>query len=129
MLTNDWSTAVAVVRLASQVVDGIQSGLVEQGFDDVRPAHGFAFALLSGGPVTTAELVDHSYLTRGPDPRDGRAKLLELTDRGRACTRAAERAAVDTIEGWRNELTAQQFARFQEALAAVALPGRLRPAW
>jgi DNA-binding MarR family transcriptional regulator len=136
-----------VLRLAGQLVDGIQQGLAQRGFTDVRPVHGFAFARLSGEPATTAQLADHlgitkqatselvqhlverGYVTRTSDPSDLRARLLVLTDRGHACTRAAEQAAADTVDSWKHELTPRQFAELQRAVAAIAGPGRLRPAW
>lgn len=145
--SGSWSTATAVLRLASQLVDGIQQGLAERGFDDVRPVHGFAFARLSGAPGTTAQLaehlgitkqatselvqhlVEHGYLTRAPDPDDRRARRLVLTDRGHACTRAAEQAATDTVDSWKLHLTAEQFADLNTALELIARPGRLRPNW
>jgi len=52
-----------------------------------------------------------------------------LTDRGRACTRAAEQAAADTVDTWNKHLTPQQFDDLEAALNAIARPGRLRPTW
>jgi len=74
-------------------------------------------------------LVERGYLTRGADPRDGRAKLLVLTRRGRACTTAAEEAAEDVVQRWEALLPPQQFAEMRDALVQIAVPGRLRPAW
>lgn len=147
MSTDSWSTATAVLRLASQLVDGIQQGLAERGFTDVRPVHGFAFARLSGAPATTAQLaehlgitkqatselvqylVEHGYLARTPDPNDRRARLLVLTNRGHACTQAAQQAAAHTVDGWGQRLTPKQRDELHAALAAIAKPGRLRPVW
>jgi DNA-binding MarR family transcriptional regulator len=147
MTTTNWDTATAVLRLATELVDGIQQGLAERGFTDVRPVHGFAFARLSGAPATNAQLAEHlgitkqatselvahlvrsGYLTRGPDPDDRRALLLELTDRGHACTRAAQQAAADTVDRWNTRLSPRQRADLPGTLAAVSSPGRLRPAW
>jgi len=56
--------AAAVLRVASQLVDGIQQGLARRGFDDVRPVHGFAFARISGARVTTSELAAHLGVTK-----------------------------------------------------------------
>jgi len=144
---SDPATAAAVLRVASQLVDGIQQGLARRGFNDVRPVHGFAFARISGARATTsdlaahlgvtkqaaAQLVDHlvdrGYLRREADSSDGRARLLVLTDRGRACTVAADQAARDVMQHWRDQLPDGQFEQLQEALQRIALPGRLRPAW
>lgn len=147
MTDSDPALAAAVLRVASQLVDGIQAGLVRRGFDDVRPVHGFAFARLSGAPATAsdlaahlgvtkqaaAQLVDHlverGYVRRHVDPSDRRARLLVLTARGKACTAAADAAAADVVRQWRDQLPASQFEQLQHALRALAVPGRLRPAW
>ncbi len=143
----DWRTATSVLRLATQLVDGIQDGLARRGFDDVRPAHGFAFVRISSGDATIADVAKHlavtkqaasqlvtalesrGYVTRREDPRDGRAQLLALTARGRACTVGAEHAAAETVAGWRESLKPSQFAALDKALAVIAEPGALRPAW
>lgn len=147
MTADGWQTAAAVLHLASQLVDGIQDGLARRGFDDVRPAHGFAFVRIAGGDAITADvaehlgitkqaasqlvehLVQHGYVTREADPRDARARLLALTDRGRACTAAAEQAAAETVELWRRRLGPTQFGSLQSALGTIVTPGRLRPTW
>lgn len=147
MTATDWQSAAATLRIAAQLVDGVQTGLAARGFTDVRPVHGFAFAAISGADTTTtglaaalgvtkqaaAQLVEHlvdcGYITRRPDPRDGRAQLLILTDCGHACTAAAEQAAADVVEGWRSQVSTTTFAAFTQVLDTIAEPGRLRPAW
>lgn len=147
MTSCEWQTATAVLRLSAQLVEGIQSGVVERGFVDVRPVHGFAFVVLAGDDTTTVglaaalgvtkqaagQLVDHlaarGYLTREPDPRDGRAQILMLTERGHACTRAAEEAADEVVATWREQLPATTYAAFVRAMTTLAQPGRLRPSW
>lgn len=147
MHSEDWGTATAVLRLASQLVDGIQDGLSRRGFTDVRPAHGFAFARISAGRTTTADLAEHlgvtkqaasqlvdrlvhrGYLTRQQDPLDARARLLVLTDRGRACTAAAQEVAAETVQHWQTRLEPEQLHALRSALLAVATPGPLRPTW
>ena len=136
-----------VLRAAAQVVEGIQRGLAEDGFTDVRPAHGFAFVRISAGDATVVEvaaylgitkqggsqlveqLVQRGYVTRHVGATDRRSKLLRLTGRGRACTRAAERAAGDTTQAWRREVGDETMAALHAALSDIVVPGRLRPAW
>jgi DNA-binding MarR family transcriptional regulator len=147
MAGENWETAIAVLRVAGQLVDGVQEGLARRGFADVRPAHGFAFVRISAGDARTSDvaehlgitkqaaaqmvghLVAHGYVTRQTDTTDARAQLLLLTERGRACTAAAEVAAAETVEQWRSELDPPTLSRFQTALKTIARPGRLRPAW
>ncbi len=148
-MADDSGVAVAMLVLgaAAQVVDGIQRGLAERGFSDVRPAHGFAFVRISAGDAAMVDvasylgvtkqaasqlveqLVQRGYVTREADPADARSRLLRLTDRGWACTRAAEQAAADTIEMWRQQLGDAAIEALRSALGAVVPPGRLRPAW
>lgn len=147
MTATDWQTASATLHIAAQLVDGIQTRLSTRGFADVRPVHGFAFAALAGERTTAkslaaalgvtkqaaAQLVVHlvrcGYVTRESDPRDGRAQLLVLTARGRACTAAAEQAAAEVVGEWRSQTTPSTFATFTQVVGTIAKPGRLRPTW
>lgn len=88
----------------------------EDGFRDLRPKHGAALANIDDTGTrpsvlaerahlsrpAMAEVLDEleelGYLRRVDDPRDGRAKLAQLTDRGRDCV-AAARAALARLEG------------------------------
>lgn len=71
-------------------------------------------------PSAMAELVDDledkGYLERVPDPSDGRAKLICLTDRGWIGVRAA-RATVEDLEREYGERVGQR--RFEEACALL----------
>lgn len=120
---------------------------MHRGFDDVRPAHGFAFVRISAGGATTAKVAQHlgitkqaaaqlvdylvaqGYVERCPNPDDRRARLLAVTDRGRACTVAAEAAAAATVAGWEGRLPLAAFVQWKEALGALADHGQLRPTW
>jgi DNA-binding MarR family transcriptional regulator len=136
-----------LLAAANALVDGIQAGVAARGFTDVRPAHGFAFTLLSRGGATVtelaaylgvtrqaaAQLVDEmaarGYVERRPHPMDGRAQLVVLTDRGWACTRAASAAAADTTRAWAAVLGAARLRALSGDLARIASPERLRPTW
>jgi DNA-binding MarR family transcriptional regulator len=74
-------------------------------------------------------LVDHGYVMRRPDERDARARLLLLTERGWACTVAAEAAATETVDGWRSQIGVAGFGQLQAAFITITTPGRLRPSW
>ncbi|WP_068162781.1 MarR family winged helix-turn-helix transcriptional regulator [Rhodococcus phenolicus] len=136
-----------VLRAATQLIDAIQDGVVERGFTDVRPSHGFAFARISAGDATASDLADHlgvtkqaagqlvdqlverGYVTREPAPTDARARLLQLTDKGWACTRAADDAAREAVARWQQQLDPATFAALGTALRTVITPGGLRPSW
>ena len=105
---------LAYMTLGHRIVEGV----VSAGFPQ-RPAHSAVFAHIdveSGTRLSTlaaranitpqamGELVDDlerlEYLVRQPDPADRRAKLILLTEKGRACVAAAQR----TIAGIEAEL-------------------------
>lgn len=142
----DLAVAMLTLRAAAQVVAGIQHGMAAR-FPGLRPAHGFAFVRISAGGATVtdvaehlgvtkqaasqlvAQLVEGGYVTRRADPRDRRTALLVLTDRGRACTRAAEEAAAAAAGQWREQLGDEAMSALAAALRQVARPGPLRPSW
>jgi DNA-binding MarR family transcriptional regulator len=141
------SLAFGLLAAARALADGISAGLRARGFADVRPAHGFAFARLAAGGATITELAGHlgvtrqaaaqfvdeleasGYVERRPHPRDGRARLVTLTGKGWACTRAAEAAITDTIRPWAAALSEQSLLALRDDLASIAPRGPLRPAW
>ena len=132
---------------ARALVDGIDAGVRARGFTDVRPAHGFAFALLSAGGATTVDLAQHldvtkqaasqmveelvtkGYVERRPHPVDARARLVVLTDKGWACTRAADEAAEESLRPWADALGPDRLTALRADLTRLAAPGRLRPLW
>ena len=136
-----------LLALSAELVAGIQAGGTARGFDDVRPAHGFAFARLAPDGATVGELAEHlgvtkqaasqlveelvrkGYVERHPHPADARARLVVLTERGWACTRAADAAAADTVQPWIDTLGPERFHTLCADLARLAPSGPVRPTW
>ncbi|GAA4094044.1 MULTISPECIES: MarR family winged helix-turn-helix transcriptional regulator [Streptomyces] len=136
-----------VLALSGQLVQEIHTTVSQQGFEDLRPAHGFAFARISAGGATTADLAEHlgvtkqaaaqlveelvrkGYVERHPHPHDRRARLLALTATGWAATRAADQAARDAVSAWREVLGEARFGELVADLARLAPKGPIRPAW
>ncbi|HEX5618821.1 MAG TPA: MarR family transcriptional regulator [Solirubrobacteraceae bacterium] len=89
------------------MADEIQRRLAAAGFDDVRFNDGVVNQHLVAGPLTigalaerlgvtqqaasksVADLERRGYVERTPDPDDARARLVGLTERGRAVIAAA----------------------------------------
>jgi DNA-binding MarR family transcriptional regulator len=141
------SLAFGLLAASRALVDGVSAGVRARGFDDVRPAEGFAFARLSFGGATITQLAEHldvtrqaaaqlvdeliakGYVARRPHPSDARARLIVLTEKGWACTRAAEAAIADTLRPWEAALGPDGLLALRDYLLAVAPAGPVRPTW
>lgn len=139
--------SATLLAAAGDLVTRIHEGVRARGFDDLRPAHGFAFARMSAAGATVSELADHlgftrqaasqlvdelvrkGYAERHPHPDDARSRLVVLTDRGRACTRAAEQAAADAVRPWTAVLGERRLRALHDDLARIAPGGPIRPTW
>ncbi|WP_328559631.1 MarR family winged helix-turn-helix transcriptional regulator [Streptomyces coelicoflavus] len=137
----------ALLAAAGGLTQRIHEGVVARGFEDVRPAHGFAFTRLApdGATVTdlavhlgttkqaasqlVEELVRKGYVERRPHPADARARLVVLTEAGWACTRAAEAAAAEAVGAWAGVLGEDGVRVLRDGLLRVAPGGPIRPAW
>jgi DNA-binding MarR family transcriptional regulator len=136
-----------LLSLSGELVQGVHDRVVAQGFDDLRPTHGFAFVRISFGGATVGELAEHlgvtkqaasqlvdelvrkGYVERHPHPTDARARLVVLTDRGWAATRAADDAARATVAPWLAILGPDRFRALTADLARLAPKGPIRPSW
>ena len=105
-------------------IEQLHRRLHEEGFEGVRFRHGSVFRFVDpeGSRLTVlaersgfskqaiAEVVDElerfGYVERTADPGDRRAKLIRLTERGRAARLAAARILEDMERAW-----ARQFGR------------------
>jgi DNA-binding MarR family transcriptional regulator len=119
------------------VVSAIHQGLVARGFEDLHPAHLVVFQNIEAEGSRATELaaraqitkqsmgylVDyleaHGYVRRVPDAVDGRAKLVQMTERGWEVMDAAF-ASVDELEAtWAAELGKERFDQLRDALSAL----------
>ena len=67
----------------------------------------------------TSDLEQRGYVERVPDPSDGRAKIIRLTERGRAA-QALGVGLIDEIEQeWAERFGAERVAALREALEAI----------
>ncbi|KMS89297.1 MULTISPECIES: MarR family winged helix-turn-helix transcriptional regulator [Streptomyces] len=139
--------SAALLAVAGDLTQRIHDGVVARGFADLRPAHGFAFARLAPDGATATDLAAHlgvtkqaasqlvdeivrkGYAERRPHPEDARARLVVLTERGWACTRAAEEAAAEVVGGWAELLGEGEVRGLVERLVRIAPRGPIRPSW
>ncbi|WP_030322381.1 MarR family winged helix-turn-helix transcriptional regulator [Streptomyces sp. NRRL B-3229] len=138
--------AAALLAAAGDLTQRINDGVVARGFE-ARPAWGFAFARLAPDGATVTELAGHlgvtkqaasqlvdeivrkGYAERRPHPEDARARLVVLTERGWACTRAAEEAAAEAVRTWVDVLGEGEVHALRERLGSIAPNGPIKPAW
>ncbi|MFD8302301.1 MarR family winged helix-turn-helix transcriptional regulator [Streptomyces sp. NPDC059690] len=139
--------SAALLAVAGELTQRINEGVVARGFEGMRPAHGFAFTRLAPDGATVTELAVHlgvtkqaasqlvdevvrkGYAERRAHPADARARLIVLTERGWACTRAAEAAAAEVVREWADVLGESEVRVLREQLGRIAPYGPIRPAW
>jgi DNA-binding MarR family transcriptional regulator len=133
----------ASITLVEVINDGVQA----RGFAGLRPAHGFAFRRIGSEGASIAEIGEHlgvtkqaasqlvdellrrGYVQSAPHPRDARAKLITLTEQGRAVTRAADEASIEAGRAWVEVLGEERVRGLIADLAQVARAKKLKPLW
>ncbi|ULR49594.1 MarR family winged helix-turn-helix transcriptional regulator [Streptomyces deccanensis] len=139
--------SAALLAAAGELTRRIDEGVAARGFE-ARPSYGFAFARLAPDGATVTELAAHlgvtkqaasqladelvrkGYVDRRPHPRDARARLIVLTERGWSCARAAEEAAAEVVAAWAETLGgAGEVRALRDLLLRIAPYGPIKPAW
>jgi DNA-binding MarR family transcriptional regulator len=111
--------------------------VAETPFADIRITHGCVFGNIDPDGTRLTDLAERAFMTkqsvgevvsdleqrgyaeRVPDPSDGRAKIIRLTERGRAA-QALGRRLIDEIEQeWAERFGADRVAALREALQAI----------
>ncbi len=131
-----------MIRLLNVAFDDfcgdLERRVADTPYSDIRVTHGCVFGNIdpdgtrltelaararmtkqSVGEVTS-DLEQRGYVERVPDPSDGRAKIIRLTERGRAA-QALGVGLIDEIEQeWAERFGAERVAALREALEAIA---------
>ncbi|MEU1952755.1 MarR family winged helix-turn-helix transcriptional regulator [Nocardia rhamnosiphila] len=132
------SSAVLLYRLTRATSVRLATAFAAAGMPDLHPRHALQFfpPLLAGGQrvsdlapqigVTrqaTAQVVGTlergGYLVRVADPTDRRAKLICLTDRGRAAFGTLRDSMITVEQDWARILGAGRANEFREILASL----------
>jgi DNA-binding MarR family transcriptional regulator len=116
---------------------GLRAAFAAAGLDGIRPAQAVALVPLAAGGLHASDLADqlrvsrqavaqavaalerHDYVVRGPHPSDARARIIELTPRGRHALRVMRSTALDVEQRWRNVLGEQRFGELRATLVAL----------
>ena len=128
----------ALLRIPFQaLVEKVHAALTEAGHGDLTPSHLVLFQHLppSGErPSRLAEsaqitkqsmgyladfLESRGYLERTPDPQDKRARLVQLTKKGRDVERVARLAIAEETQKWAEHLGAERMADLQASLREI----------
>jgi DNA-binding MarR family transcriptional regulator len=130
-----------MIRLLSVAFDdfceNLERRLADTPYNDIRISHGCVFGNIEpeGSRLTelaerarmtkqsvgevTSDLEQRGYVERVPDPSDGRAKIIRLTERGRAA-QALGVGLIDELEQeWAERFGADRVAGLREALEAI----------
>ena len=98
--------------------------LMRAGYADLRPAHFTVFAHMPVGGIHLTALAESGLLTkqtlgyieRVPDPNDRRAKILRLTERGRAAEQIVRQVIADLEARWTARMAPGEFAELTRLL-------------
>jgi DNA-binding MarR family transcriptional regulator len=120
--------------------------LATTAYGDIRPTHGCVFGHVDPGGSRLTDLADRAnmtkqsvgevvtdleqlgYVQRDPDPSDGRAKIIRLTERGHEA-QTFSWTLIDEIEReWAQRFGAERIAALREALEAVTAESGAIPA-
>jgi DNA-binding MarR family transcriptional regulator len=132
------------------LVDAATEELARCGYQDVRPVHDFAMRAIAAGADSASELgrqlsiakqsaaktiavlQERGYVTREPDPRDGRRKRLQVTPLGFEVMRRGEAIFDELRSRWERQIGAAELASLEGRLAQLvgAVPIRFdTPGW
>jgi DNA-binding MarR family transcriptional regulator len=132
----EWKPTVpALVNLvAASGAPHLRAAFAAAGLDGIRPAQAVALVPLAAGGLHASDLADrlkvsrqavaqgiaslerHGYVTRVTDPGDARARIIELTPRGRQALRVMRSNAVALEKRWAEILGSQRLGELRETL-------------
>jgi DNA-binding MarR family transcriptional regulator len=136
VLDAEWEPTVpALVNLvAASGAPHLRAAFAAAGLDGIRPAQSVALVPLAAGGLHASDLADrlrvsrqavaqaitglerHGYVAREPDPVDARARIIELTPRGRQALRVMRSNALDLEKRWQQVLGQQRLRELRETL-------------
>src|SRR6266545_5512173 len=128
----DHTTHLPLIRLLDVAFDDFSDELAKRveaaGFTDIRPGHGCVFGTIDpqGSRLTdlaqranmtkqsvgeaTSDLEQRGYVERVPDPDDGRAKIIRLTERGREARAIGRRFIAEVEREWAERFGEERLA-------------------
>jgi DNA-binding MarR family transcriptional regulator len=136
--TPEWLPLPPLMAEAKEAaIDTLHRHLADQGYGDIRPAHGCVFRYLGEEGLRLTDLAEltgftkqavgefvvhlekEGYVERVPDPADRRAKSLRLTQRGIEAKQLAQEYFVEIERRWAEQIGEEKVAALREALEAI----------
>ncbi len=112
----------------------LRSAFAAAGLDGIRPAQAIGLVPLASGGLHASDLAErlgvsrqavaqavtalerHDYVTRVADPGDARARIIELTHRGRQALRVMRTNALALEQRWEKILGPRRFDELRKTL-------------
>ena len=134
---------ILLTLACAEFVRELRSTLAGQGFDDQGRSDGYVLRSVGATPMTVSDLAERleiskqgagqivddmerrGYVERRPDPGDGRARLLYLSDRGQAALAAARRFHHQYERRLVREHGTEAVANLRALLGAMAGPDQV----
>jgi len=130
-----------MIRLLNLAFDDfceeLQRRVADTPYSDIRVAHGCVFGNIDpdGSRLTdlaerarmtkqsvgevTSDLEQRGYVERVPDPTDGRAKIIRLTERGRVAQALGVELIDELEQEWVERFGADRVAALRDALEVI----------
>jgi DNA-binding MarR family transcriptional regulator len=133
-------TLGGLLRLVEETLRSrVYARMAQAGFPDIRPAHSSLLRNMAEGGSRVTELADRAHMTKqsmgyladslaaagyvtlGPDPTDGRAKRVQLTDKGRTAGETLVRLSAETEREFAQLIGGAEMARLRRLLERLAV--------
>jgi DNA-binding MarR family transcriptional regulator len=138
-VTNPTQLPLPALLMAAKhaAVEELHARLAEEGHGSIREAHGCVFGFIEpeGSRLTrlaeqsglTKQAVGESvddlqrlgYVERAPDPTDGRAKIVRLTEKGAAARELGRGVLAEVERRWAEEIGEERVVALREALEEI----------
>lgn len=132
-------SVVALLRIVwEDAILEVHDGLIDAGFDGIRPAHRNLLRHVLTAELRPSELAARlgmskqaandvlrefeagGYITLVPDLEDGRAKRIQATERGTALAQTASGISGEIVRRWADRVGHRRFAQFEDVLRELA---------
>jgi DNA-binding MarR family transcriptional regulator len=136
--TDDWIPLPPLLENAREAgFEELHRRLAERGYPDIRRAHGCVFRWVEADGTRLTELADlaghtkqavgefvcdleaRGYVERVPDPADGRAKIIRLTEHGAEAKSTALEIFAEIEAEWAERIGPERVEALRDALEAL----------